>query len=58
LAEQAGLGVSRVRGAVFYPRWCLAARLLSPADPALGRLTTIGAAFIAVAARKPRGSIR
>jgi SAM-dependent methyltransferase len=58
LAEQAGLGVEQVRGAVFYPRWRLAARLLGRADSALGRRTTIGAAFIAVAARKPRGVIR
>jgi ubiquinone biosynthesis O-methyltransferase len=58
LAEQAGLVVEQVRGAVFYPRWRVAARLLSPADPALGRLTTIGAAFIAIAASKPTGPVR
>ena len=58
LVAQAGLGVAHVRGAVFYPRWRLAARLLRPSDPALGRRTTIGAAFIAIAARKPTGLIR
>ncbi len=52
LAEQAGLVVGDVRGAVFYPRSKLAARLLSPGDAALGRRTTIGAAFIALSATK------
>jgi ubiquinone/menaquinone biosynthesis C-methylase UbiE len=54
LAAQAGLIVNAVRGAVYYPRWRLAARLVSPVDPALGRLTTVGAAFVAVSASKPR----
>lgn len=53
LAEQAGLVVEDLRGAVYYPRWGLAARLLSPFDPALGRLTTIGAGFVALSALKP-----
>jgi ubiquinone biosynthesis O-methyltransferase len=53
LAEQAGLVVEIVRGAIFYPRWGLAARILSPCDPVLGRLTTIGAGFVALAAVKP-----
>lgn len=50
LAEQAGLKVECVRGAIFYPRWGLAARLLAPFDPALGRFTTIGAGFVALSA--------
>ncbi len=53
LAEQAGLVVKGVHGAIYYPRWGLAARLLSPFDPALGRLTTIGAGFVALSAIKP-----
>jgi ubiquinone biosynthesis O-methyltransferase len=53
LAEQAGLVVKNVRGAIYYPRWGFAARLLSPWDPALGRLTTIGAGFVALSAIKP-----
>jgi ubiquinone biosynthesis O-methyltransferase len=53
LAEQAGLAVESVRGAVFYPRWGLAARLLSPWDSALGRLTSVGAGFLAISAIKP-----
>jgi ubiquinone biosynthesis O-methyltransferase len=52
LSEGAGLVVTSVRGAVYYPRWTLAARLLSPADPILGRLTTMGAAFVALSAIK------
>jgi ubiquinone biosynthesis O-methyltransferase len=53
LAGKAGLDVSSVRGAIYYPRWSLAARLLGPCDPALGRLTTIGAGFVALSAVKP-----
>jgi ubiquinone biosynthesis O-methyltransferase len=53
LAEQAGLAVETVRGAVYYPRSRLAARSMSRFDPALGRLTTIGAAFVALSAAKP-----
>jgi hypothetical protein len=45
--------VKSVQGAVYYPRWGLAARLLSPFDPTLGRLTTIGASFVALSAIKP-----
>jgi ubiquinone biosynthesis O-methyltransferase len=52
-AEQAGLVVKNVRGAIYYPRWGLAARLLSRCDPMLGRLTTIGAGFVALSAIKP-----
>lgn len=53
LAEQAGLQVKSVRGAIYYPRWDIAARLISPCDPMLGRLTTIGAAFVGLSAIKP-----
>ncbi len=53
LARQAGLVVAQMRGAIYYPRWRFAARLLSPCDPALGRLTTIGAGFVAISAMKP-----
>lgn len=52
-AEQAGLQVECQRGAVFYPRIAVAARLLAPLDGWLGRLTTFGAAFIAISAVKP-----
>jgi SAM-dependent methyltransferase len=52
LAEGAGLEVEAVRGAVYYPRWTPAARLCAPCDRTLGGLTTAGAAFIALAAKK------
>jgi ubiquinone biosynthesis O-methyltransferase len=53
LAEGAGLGIEDIRGAIFYPRFRLAARLCAPYDTMVGRLTTIGAGFIAVSASKP-----
>ncbi|HEX9841839.1 MAG TPA: class I SAM-dependent methyltransferase [bacterium] len=53
LACDAGLKVEQVRGAVFYPPLARAARLMAPIDARLGTLTTLGAAFIAVAAVKP-----
>jgi len=53
LAEQAGFEVKSVRGAIYYPRWGFAARLLSPFDPTFGRLTTFGASFVALLAVKP-----
>jgi ubiquinone biosynthesis O-methyltransferase len=52
LAENAGLTVETVRGAIYYPRWRFAARLCARWDRALGRLTTMGAAFIALSAMK------
>lgn len=53
LAEKAGLVVKSVRGAIYYPRWGLAARIMSPCDPMLGRTTTVGAGFVALLAVKP-----
>ena len=53
LVEGAGLVVETVRGAIYYPRWASAARWMSPYDPLLGRLTTLGGAFVALSARKP-----
>ncbi len=52
LAEAAGLRVAAIRGAVFYPPFGLCARILAAVDPWLGRHTTVGAAFIALAAAK------
>jgi ubiquinone biosynthesis O-methyltransferase len=54
LVKSGGLGVTATRGAVFYPPCAAAAALLAPCDSWLGRRTTAGAAFLAVAARKPR----
>ncbi len=50
LAAQAGLTVTAIRGAVFYPPIGMLARALAPIDPWLGRLTACGAAFIALRA--------
>jgi ubiquinone biosynthesis O-methyltransferase len=55
LAKQAGLVVKTVRGAIYYPRWGVAARMMSSLDPALSRLTTLGAGFVALSAIKPTG---
>jgi ubiquinone/menaquinone biosynthesis C-methylase UbiE len=54
LAAAAGLESRLVRGAVYYPRATMAARCLSGVDRLLGRLTTIGGAFIAMLAEKPK----
>jgi ubiquinone biosynthesis O-methyltransferase len=53
LAWQAGLTAKTVRGAIYYPRGGLAARILAPLERRLGRATTLGAAFIALHAVKP-----
>jgi SAM-dependent methyltransferase len=54
LASEAGLVPSRVRGSVFYPPVALAAVALALFDSLLGRATTLGAAFLAMEAAKPR----
>jgi len=48
LLDSAGLEVNDVRGAVFFPPAGALAQLMEGVDPWLGRLTTIGAAFIAI----------
>lgn len=53
LVRAAGLDVIEIRGAVYYPPCSLAAPVLAPADPWLGRMTTLGATFISVLAKKP-----
>ena len=50
LAEAAGLSVTVIRGAVYYPPIGTLARILAPLDPWLGRVTTFGAAFVALQA--------
>jgi SAM-dependent methyltransferase len=52
LALQAGLCVTGVRSGVYYPPVSILARALMPLDSRLARLTTFGAAFIAVAAER------
>jgi ubiquinone biosynthesis O-methyltransferase len=53
LAERAGLSVTAIRGAVYYPPVGWLARALAPIDSWLGGLTTFGAAFIALGAVSP-----
>ena len=53
LVENVDLAVETVRGAIYYPRWRFVARRWARWDRALGRLTTVGAAFIALSAVKP-----
>ncbi len=52
MVERAQLRVEHVAGAVYYPRCRSIARLMAPADPLLGELTTFGGAFLAVLAVK------
>lgn len=51
--RDAALHVEDVRGAIFFPPWTPAARLMAPFDLDLGTLTTFGAAFVAVRGCKP-----
>lgn len=55
LARNAGLEPSSVTGAIFYPRSAVAARLMRRLDARLGRVTTAGAAFLALVATKANG---
>jgi ubiquinone/menaquinone biosynthesis C-methylase UbiE len=52
LIQSVGLTVQVVRGSVFYPPLGILARSMAPFDKWIGSATTIGAAFIAVAATK------
>jgi SAM-dependent methyltransferase len=52
LATTAGLDVEEVRGAIYYPPCNLCARWLAPLDARVAAVTTFGAAFITLAARK------
>lgn len=51
--RRAGLEPTHKAGAVYYPRSVAAARALAPLERVLSRRTTLGAAFLALAARKP-----
>jgi len=53
LATGAGLTNATVTGAVFYPPFGWAAKVMAPIDPWLGRWTTLGAAFLVLGATKP-----
>lgn len=53
LAGQAGLRVTALRGAVYYPRIGWLARAMAPFDPWFARFGAFGAAFLALSAEKP-----
>ena len=53
MAGGAGLKVSLVKGAIFFQPWTSLARVMAPLDPSLGKVTTFGAAFVAIQAMKP-----
>jgi 2-polyprenyl-3-methyl-5-hydroxy-6-metoxy-1,4-benzoquinol methylase len=53
LVRQAGLSVTALRGAVYYPPTDVVARPMAPIDPWLGHVTPFGAAFLALSAVKP-----
>lgn len=55
LVREAGLSPGSARGAVFYPPIGAAARVLEPVDSFIGHATRLGAAFVAIGARKPAG---
>lgn len=54
MVQDAGLSVERVRGSVYYPPIERVARWMAPLDLKLGEMTAEGAAFVAVAAVKPK----
>lgn len=53
LVSAAGLAPEPVRGAIYYPPCGVTARLMAPCDRTFSRLTTVGAAFLALSATKP-----
>ena len=53
LVANAGLIVEETRGAIYYPPYNLCAHWLAPFDARISGVTMTGAAFIALAARKP-----
>ena len=53
LATEAGVADATVTGAVYYPPFGWAARVMGPIDPWLGRWTTLGAAFLVLSATRP-----
>ncbi len=56
LALASGLDVETIRGAVYYPRLTTVARLMGRHDNQFAHLTTLGAAFLALAAIKPNST--
>ena len=58
LGIQARLKPGPVPGSIYHPRWQRAARFLAGYDSSFGRLTTLGAAFLAFSAMKPARRVR
>jgi len=56
LALASGLDVETIRGAVYYPRLTTVARLMARHDNHFAHLTTLGAAFLVLAAIKPNST--
>lgn len=57
LVESQLLEVRRIDGAIFYPPFACAARLMAPVDGWLGRRVVVGAAFIALWAQNLDGPV-
>lgn len=57
LARQ-GLDRIETRGAIYYPPWGVAAKIMRPVDPWFGRCTTLGAAFVASVGTKPDQAVK
>ena len=53
LVTDAGLAITMVRGAVYYPPFAPLAALLARCDAWIGKHTTAGAAFLVVVGKKP-----
>jgi ubiquinone biosynthesis O-methyltransferase len=53
LARSAGFTAETIQGAIYFPRWGPAAKILAPYDQFLSRITPFGAAFLALHATKP-----
>lgn len=58
LAADAGFHVEAIRGAVYFPPATRLARMLSPLDRQLARLTVLGAAFFVLSGRQGSGERR
>ncbi len=56
MVKDAALTAGPVRGAIFFPPWTALARVMAPLDPQLGKVNTLGAAFVALQAAKPGGA--
>ena len=53
LVADAGLAITTIRGAVYYPPFAPMAALLARYDGWIGKRTTAGAAFLVVVGKKP-----